>query len=107
MNSRETPFDNIESAHEYVALLAEAIEEAIAEIAEETQAPLAQGRRLEALQLVAYKLDKLRGHMASSRRLLNDLRSLRRLLLGERLFAQQPLESMSVRAEVSSARTTR
>ena len=41
-------------------------------------------RRLEALQLVAYKLDRLAWHIDGSRRILNDLRTLRRLLLGER-----------------------
>jgi hypothetical protein len=36
------------------------------------------------LQLVNYKLDKLSSHIAASRRILNDLRTLRRLLLEER-----------------------
>ncbi len=83
----ETPFDNIESSHEYVTLLAEAVEVAIAEV----EADLAQAgsdgannRRVQALQLVLFNLSKLRGHMSSSRRILNDLRTLRRLLLAER-----------------------
>jgi hypothetical protein len=84
----ETPFDNIESSHEYVSLLAKAVEEALAEVdadivyASETEA----GRRKEALQLVRFNLSKLSGHMTSSRRILNDLRTLRRLLLEERLM---------------------
>jgi len=41
-------------------------------------------RRLDALQLAAYKLDRLASHVNTSHRLLNDLRTLRRLLLGER-----------------------
>jgi hypothetical protein len=45
-------------------------------------------RRLEALQLVAYKLERLARHVDSSHRLLNDLRTLRRLLLGERQESQ-------------------
>ncbi len=83
-----TPFDNIESSHEYVSLLAKAVEEALAEVdadiafASETEA----GRRKEALQLVRFHLGKLSGHMTSSRRILNDLRTLRRLLLEERLM---------------------
>ena len=44
----------------------------------------AASRRLEALQLIAYKLDRLAWHVDGSRRLLNDLRMLKRLLLGER-----------------------
>jgi hypothetical protein len=83
-----TPFDNIESSHEYVSLLAKAVEEAIAEI--EADISLSSGaepgRRKEALQLVRFHLNKLSGHMTSSRRILNDLRTLRRLLLEERLM---------------------
>jgi hypothetical protein len=83
-----TPFDNIESSHEYVSLLAKAVDDAIAEIdadialASESEAD----RRKEALQLVRFHLGKLSGHMTSSRRILNDLRTLRRLLLEERLM---------------------
>jgi len=82
----ETPFDNIESSHEYVSLLAEAVEVAIAEV--EADIALAGAdradRRKEALQLVLFNMNKLRNHMTSSRRILNDLRTLRRLLLEER-----------------------
>jgi hypothetical protein len=82
----ETPFDNIESSHEYVSLLAEAVEVAIAEV--EADIALAGAdradRRKEALQLVLFNMNKLRSHMTSSRRILNDLRTLRRLLLEER-----------------------
>jgi hypothetical protein len=83
---RETPFDNIESSHEYVGLLAEAIDEAVASIDEEIAAAVAEGaqRREQALKLVAYKLTKLRDSMTQSHRILNDLRTLRRLLLAER-----------------------
>jgi hypothetical protein len=88
----KTPFDNIESAHEYVRLLAEAVGDAAAAIDEEIRQGVAEGggRRLEALQLVAYKLERLRGHMAAAGYLLNDLRTLRRLLLGERLLPGGP-----------------
>ena len=41
-------------------------------------------RRKEALLLVSYNLAKLNLHITSSRRILNDLRTLRRLLLAER-----------------------
>ena len=81
-----TPFDSIEGAHEYVGMLAEAIAEAEAAIQEDIGDARGQGaaRRVEALHIVAFKLEKLRGHITSSRRLLNDLRTLRRLLLDER-----------------------
>lgn len=83
-----TPFDNIESSHEYVSLLAKAVEEAIAEIDADIAlaSDSAADRRKEALQLVRFHLGKLSGHMTSSRRILNDLRTLRRLLLEERLM---------------------
>jgi hypothetical protein len=82
----ETPFDSIEGSHEYVALLAEAIREARLEVETEIALAVADGadRRKEALQLVAYNLVKLSLHMTTSRRILNDLRTLRRLLLDER-----------------------
>lgn len=86
-NARETPFDNIEGAHEYVHLLVEAVDEARRAIREDIAKALhARGaeRRLDALRLVDYKLTRLREHVATSGRILNDLRTLRRLLLGER-----------------------
>lgn len=81
----ETPFDNVEAAHEYVALLVEAVQQARAEVAQDVAAAAADpgARQLEALRLVAYKLERLEAQLDSSRRLLNDLRRLRRLLLGE------------------------
>jgi hypothetical protein len=41
-------------------------------------------RRQEALRLVLFKLEKLEQQVKNARRLLNDLRTLRRLLLEER-----------------------
>jgi hypothetical protein len=81
----ETPFDNVETAHEYVSLLAEAVRQARDEVAEDAEHAKAggEGRQLEALQLVSWKLERLETHLAASRRLLNDLRRLRRLLLGQ------------------------
>jgi hypothetical protein len=86
----ETPFDNIESSHEFVSLLAEAVEVTLAEVEADVALAGADGaeRRIEALQLVAFKLHKLSGHMTASRRILNDLRSLRRLLLEERSLSK-------------------
>ena len=85
----ETPFDSIEGSHEYVALLAEAIEEARQEIESEIAAAEGENavRRKEALLLVSYNLSKLKVHITTSRRILNDLRTLRRLLLAERGMA--------------------
>ncbi len=92
----DTPFDSIESGLEYVNLLLEATGEAQEEIAAElelhTDPELA--RRREALLLVSYKLAKLSSHISASRRLLNDLRTLRRLLMEERQ-ANVPLSTAS------------
>lgn len=82
----ETPFDNIEGSHVYVAMLAEALDEARRDV--DAEIALAEqdraDRRKEALLLVSYNLAKLNLHITASRRILNDLRTLRRLLLAER-----------------------
>jgi hypothetical protein len=82
----ETPFDSIESTHEYIELMVGAIEEAQREVDADIAAAMKNGveRREQALRLVAHNLTKLHFHTVKSRRLLNDLRSLRRLLLQER-----------------------
>jgi len=82
----ETPFDCIEGSHEYLALLAESLEEARRDV--EAEVALADreqaDRRKEALLLVSFNLAKLHLHITTSRRIMNDLRTLRRLLLAER-----------------------
>jgi len=82
----ETPFDNIESALEYVTHLLEATQEAHKQIETEIErtGDLELARRKQALQLVSYKLAKLESHIDASRHILKDLRTLRRLLLEER-----------------------
>ncbi len=87
MNSPlQTPFDSIENAHQYVQLLVEAIAEAKSEIeADLAEAVKAKSeRRVQALRIVQFKLNKLEQHLTNSSLLLNDLRTLRRLLLDER-----------------------
>ncbi len=81
----ETPFDNIETSHEYVAMLATAIEEARKDVDAEVEIALNENavRRKDGFQLVAFNLAKLSSHITSSRRILNDLRTLRRLLIQE------------------------
>jgi len=86
VNEHGHPFHSIESSHEYVALLLQAIEETATDVGEDLRRTHSSGaaRRREAFQLIAYKLEQLRSHVATSRRLLNDLRTLRRMLHGER-----------------------
>lgn len=82
-----TPFESLESAHEYVSLLREAVDDAYASILDDVAEmgdATGSERRVEALRVVEHKLNRLRQHLLSSMVLLNDLRMLRRLLLGER-----------------------
>lgn len=87
----ETPFDSIEGSYQYVDMLAEAIDEARRDVEEEVviaEKELAD-RRKQGLLLVSYNLAKLQGHITSSRRILNDLRTLRRVLMSERQTANR------------------
>jgi hypothetical protein len=90
VNESETPFDSIEGSYEYVDMLADAIQEARRDV--EAEVILAESekadRRKQGLLLVSYNLAKLEGHITSSRRILNDLRTLRRVLLSERKSAK-------------------
>jgi hypothetical protein len=87
----DTPFESIEGAQEFVELLAEAIEEARKDIEAEIAAQQPE-RRMQALQLGSYNLAKLSLHIGTSRRILNDLRTLRRLLLQERQLEREAVE---------------
>lgn len=80
----ETPFDSIESAQEYVDLLVREAEDVRTAIERDIAEAISteQTRRVDALRLVDYKLKQLMQHLCASRRLLNDLRMLRRLLIG-------------------------
>ena len=86
MARQRTPFDRIEGSLEYIGLLRETIETTASEIQKEVVRAESERaeRRLQALHLVTYNLERLSRHIDSSHRLLNDLRTLRRLLLDER-----------------------
>ena len=88
----ETPFDSIEGSYQYVDMLSDAITEARRDV--EAEVALAEkenaDRRKQGLLLVSYNLAKLESHMTTSRRILNDLRTLRRVLLAER----QPVKAV-------------
>jgi hypothetical protein len=90
-NLTVTPFDTIESAQEFIDLLQEAIEETRRDVGSEIRLSASPDmeRRAQALQIVALKLNNLSSHVTKSRRILNDLRSLRRLLLEERVQASR------------------
>ena len=87
-----SPFESVESAQEYVGLLLEAVVSGSEDIkgdierAEKSE----NTRHKQALLVVAHQLNLLSAHLTKTRRILNDLRSLRRLLLNERTLASGP-----------------
>jgi hypothetical protein len=94
--TRENPFDTLESAHEFVGLLRTALDEAYSEIQKDTEAARrteGSERLVDGLQLVDFKLNQLRQHLLASLIILNDLRTLRRLMLGERRGARRVEET--------------
>jgi hypothetical protein len=75
-------FESIESAQEYLGLLSQVVAEAqqAVQVDLEGSAESARPRRVEALRLIGYNPEKLASHLKTSRRILNDLRMLRRIL---------------------------
>ncbi len=84
MTCSASAFETIEGTQEYLQLLRQVIDEA-ARDADDDLAASSDERHRDALRLVAYKLQQLQHHMTASSRILNDLRTLRRLLLQERV----------------------
>ena len=113
----ESPFDSIEDAHDFLTLLAQTIFETKLEIEADVQRESSSNypRRAEALKLTLYTLNRLEFHMNRSRRILNDLRTLRRLLFQERTLSAltaRPQANGKARAEtlftdVGSSRSSR
>jgi hypothetical protein len=85
-NHRVQPFESIESAQEFMALLASAADEALGDLMTDREQACARSeeRRLQALDLAAFKMKQLQDQIQRCRKTLNDLRTIRRLLLGER-----------------------
>lgn len=86
------PFGTIESAHDFMTLLAAAISEAKAELQMDVDRESASGdasRRVDALRIALYNVEKLELHLNRSSRILNDLRTLRRLLFEERVVTSR------------------
>ena len=83
----EQPFESIESAHDYMNILASTILEVMGELKRDRDQALRDGetRRAQAVDLAIFKLKMLSCYVFKSRRALNDLRILRRLILNERL----------------------
>ena len=79
-------FESIESAHEFIVVLEGAIIEAVRDVQDHLDKAATEGdeRRTRALSLAMFKLNQLFLQMHKSRRNLNDLRTIRRLLFSER-----------------------
>jgi len=94
----EQPFDSIESAYDFFRLLSEAVAEARQELEGHIQGESSSksSRRLDALRIATYSVGKLELHIHHSRRILNDLRSLRRLLFEERAASKAAIASKPV-----------
>jgi hypothetical protein len=83
----DDPFGTIESAHDFVTLLAATISQAKTELQVDVDRESAKpelSRRVDALRMALYNVEKLEAHLNRSGRILNDLRTLRRLLFEER-----------------------
>jgi hypothetical protein len=95
------PFESIEGAQEYTRLLYAAVLEARRDVEADVVARkgLKPERRLQALQLVSYKLENLEKHLKTVLRTLNDLRTLRRLLLEDRAGMPQKPKTSAPEAE--------
>lgn len=91
----EDAFGSIESAQEFLALLAEAIAETKRDVDGDIHEHGTNGsRRMDALKIASYDLEVLEHHIYRSKRLLNDLRMVRRLLLQERGVPQGELPAV-------------
>ena len=92
----ERPFESIESAHEYMNILASTALEALSELKYDHDVALREGdlRRARAIELAIFKLKTLGCHVHKSRRVLNDLRIIRRLILNERLSVENVIATM-------------
>jgi len=92
----EQPFESIESAHEYMNILAATTLEAMSDLKRDRDEALREGelRRAQAIDLAIFKLKMLGCHVHKSRRMLNDLRILRRLILNERLSVESVIATL-------------
>ena len=86
----DEPFDSIESAQEFMSVLAATVLDVMKELNSARTEALDAGdtRRVRAIELSIYNLKMLGCYVHKSRRALNDLRILRRLILNERMTVE-------------------
>jgi hypothetical protein len=92
----EQPFDSIESAQDFMTVLAATILDEMKDLKRDYELAVRDGqvRRGQAIELAIFKLKTLCCYVHKSRRALNDLRMLRRLILNERLTVEQLTKTM-------------
>ena len=92
----EEPFDSIESAQDFMNVLAQTILDAMNDLNDQREQAVREGqeRRARALELAMYKAKTLSCYVHKSRRALNDLRMLKRLILNERLTVETLIATM-------------
>jgi hypothetical protein len=85
-NEVEQPFDSLESAYDFMDVLASTTVDVMTDLSGEYKTALQNGhlRRAQALELAIFKLKTLNCHIHKSRRIFNDLRMIRRVLHSER-----------------------
>ena len=92
----DQPFDSIESAYDFMQILAETILDATKELKADHDQALRAGleRRAQGIELALFKLKMLNCYVHKSRRALNDLRLLRRLIVNDRLTVEHVLATL-------------
>jgi hypothetical protein len=95
-NGVERPFESIESAHEFMNVLAQTIVVVFGDLDRDRQIALREGqdRRVRAIELALFKAKMLNCYVHKSRRALNDLRIIRGLILNERMTPEAVLGSI-------------
>jgi hypothetical protein len=80
--SNDRPFGSIENTQEFLSILSERIDEIAAEVQQEIQecSVPQESKRAQAWQVVLYTMKKLSTHISDSRKLMNDLNTMRNLM---------------------------
>lgn len=99
-----TPFERIDAAQEYLALLSQTVQENRQKMQREMMIVIHEPhkRYFEVLSVIAYNLDRLEQHLKASRQALSNLRKLRMLLISAELpKADDPDENRESLSEAS------
>jgi len=92
-NDLEQCFDSIESVQDFMKILADTVLDCMKELSNDREIAIQDGeeRRAQAIKLAQYKLKLLGCYVHKSRLALNDLRTIRRLILNERQVVEKAM----------------